>query len=126
MNSAVAIDGMSGMGSIPDQGGGEDSFCYTPLWDMNLTWYTENPDFTPCFHQSVLAYIPGLVLLLGTPFQVYMSYQSRNRQVPWTFLNILKLFFNIGLIILPIVDLIYSYRELAMGKNIQQVMLFCV
>jgi hypothetical protein len=35
------------------------------LWDMNLTWNTENPDFTSCFHVTVLTYIPAAVLLLG-------------------------------------------------------------
>ena len=25
--------------------------CSGPIWDLNLTWYTDNPDFTPCFHK---------------------------------------------------------------------------
>ncbi len=25
--------------------------CNPPMWDLNLTWYTEQPDFTPCFHK---------------------------------------------------------------------------
>ena len=32
--------------------GGIDAFCPDPLWDANLTWYTESPDFTACFHQE--------------------------------------------------------------------------
>ncbi len=35
------------------------------LWDPSLTWDTENPDFTPCFHATVLTYTPAAVLLLG-------------------------------------------------------------
>ena len=46
------------------------TFCFTPLWDINLTWNTEDPDFTRCFHQSVLTYVPLAVLFLGAPFQV--------------------------------------------------------
>ena len=46
------------------------SFCESPLWDLDLTWNTTNPDFTPCFHQTVLTYIPTAVLILGIPFQV--------------------------------------------------------
>ena len=46
------------------------SFCASDLWDLQLSWYTTNPDFTPCFHQSVLTYIPTAVLLLALPFQV--------------------------------------------------------
>ena len=48
-------------------------FCSTPLWDINLTWNTEDPDFTRCFHQSVLTYAPLAVLLLGAPFQVSIT-----------------------------------------------------
>ena len=30
----------------------EDSgFCGGPLWDWAITWETENPDFTICYHQ---------------------------------------------------------------------------
>ena len=57
-----------------DEGGGPTkdfySFCSSPFWDLDLTWNTTNPDFTPCFHQTVLTYIPALVILLGLPFQV--------------------------------------------------------
>ena len=45
-------------------------FCSTILWDSELTWNTTNPDFTPCFHETVLTYVPSFVLLLATPFQV--------------------------------------------------------
>ena len=36
-----------------------------PLWDNNLTWYTDNPDFTICFQLTVLTYLPTLILLIG-------------------------------------------------------------
>ena len=32
--------------------GGIDAFCPDPLWDANLTWNTDSPDFTACFHQE--------------------------------------------------------------------------
>ena len=34
------------------------TFCISPIWDINLTWNTTDPDFTPCFHKTVLVYIP--------------------------------------------------------------------
>ena len=37
------------------------TFCVSPLWDLNVTWYTEDPDFTPCFHKTVLG--PNHLLL---------------------------------------------------------------
>ena len=48
------------------------SFCASPLWDLELSWNTTNPDFTPCFHQSVLTYIPTILLIIGIPFQVVL------------------------------------------------------
>ena len=42
-----------------------NTFCGgDPLWDINLTWYNDSPDFTTCFHQTVLVYIPSAYLLL--------------------------------------------------------------
>ena len=37
------------------------TFCVTPLWDIDLTWNTNDPDFTPCFHKTVFVYIPSVV-----------------------------------------------------------------
>ena len=31
----------------------EGGFCDGKFWDLSLTWNTEDPDFTPCFHQTV-------------------------------------------------------------------------
>lgn len=28
-------------------------FCPDPLWDADLTWHTDDPDFTVCFQQTV-------------------------------------------------------------------------
>lgn len=40
------------------------SFCLTPAWDWDLTWYSAYPRFTSCFESTVLAYLPGSLLLL--------------------------------------------------------------
>ena len=86
-------------------------FCDDPLWDLGLTWYTENPDFTTCFHQTVLTYLPFGVLLLSTPLSVWSSNKSRDRRVPWTFVNISKVALNLLLIILPFIDLGYAIDD---------------
>ena len=42
--------------NIGDTGDGlvdEGGFCEGKFWDLSLTWETEDPDFTPCFHQTV-------------------------------------------------------------------------
>ena len=35
--------------------GGVGAFCPDPLWDANLTWNTDSPDFTACFHQEQMS-----------------------------------------------------------------------
>ena len=63
------------------------SFCASDLWDLQLTWNTTNPDFTPCFHQSVLTYIPTAVLILALPFQVERL-EKRERERGGSILNL--------------------------------------
>ena len=66
-----------------------NSFCGDPLWDSNLTWYTEAPDFTACFHSTFLVYVPSIFLGLTLPIQAYRwRYVCKNRLIPWTILNI--------------------------------------
>ncbi len=51
------------------------SFCPDSLWDLSLTWYTDDPDFTRCFHETVLVYIPAaLLLLILGPGQVHSTF----------------------------------------------------
>ena len=84
------------------------SFCDDPLWDLNITWYTNNPDFTTCFHQTVLLYIPSIILFIFYPLSLWSSYKSPDRSIPWNLFNKLKLALNMVLIILPIVDFGYA------------------
>ena len=68
------------------------NLCDGPLWDTNLTWYTDDPDFTPCFHKLVLSSAPTVFLLLFLPLQIFFAYNSKGRTVPWGKLNIVKIF----------------------------------
>ncbi|KAJ7401505.1 multidrug resistance-associated protein 1 [Pitangus sulphuratus] len=59
---------------------GIESFCGAdapePFWDWNLTWHTEDPDFTPCFQNTVLVWIPCVYLWVCFP--VYFLYLRRH------------------------------------------------
>lgn len=83
------------------------SFCDDPLWDLNVTWYTDNPDFTTCFHQTVLVYVPLGLLLLFLPVEFIYIRKSKDRNIPFTLLNLTKITLNLILIVLPIIDLFY-------------------
>lgn len=42
------------------------------LQDWNRTWYTNNPDFTQCFQNTVLVWLPCLYLWMCAP--IYLIY----------------------------------------------------
>lgn len=84
------------------------SFCTGDLWDSNLTWYTDQPDFTPCFHKTILVYIPCLFLCLVTPAELYLNYSSKLSGIPWSWINITKLVSGKLLCILSLIELIVN------------------
>lgn len=49
-------------------------WCSTPLWNSSLTWdNTTQPDFTPCFHRTVLSGLPlALAALVVAPRAVWL------------------------------------------------------
>ncbi|XP_041776323.1 multidrug resistance-associated protein 1 isoform X4 [Anopheles merus] len=82
-----------------------DEFCGSRFWDLNLTWYTDDPDLTPCFQQTVLVWAPCAFLWLFSFLELYYLRKSANKDVPWSFVNVTKLLVIGSLIVLTIVDL---------------------
>ena len=67
-----------------------EDFCGGQLWNTNLTWDTEDPDFTACFHRTVLSWVPaGFLLLLG-PLETWSYVGSLHRNTPFSFINVSK------------------------------------
>lgn len=73
---------------------------------MNATWYADNPDFTPCFEQTVLVWIPCAFLWLFCLFDFYYLKASLDRDIPWNKLNIFKLIVTTVLLLLAVSDLV--------------------
>ncbi|CAG9797144.1 unnamed protein product [Chironomus riparius] len=82
-----------------------EEFCGSPFWDAELTWSETNPDFTFCFKQTVLIWVPCLYLWLFSIVDLRRRSRSRRSDIPWSFLNLSKLVFTILLVCLSIVDL---------------------
>jgi hypothetical protein len=81
------------------------------LQDNELSWATTNPDFTFCFQQTTLVYVPCAILWLFAPLEVYKLKRSRYSDIPWSMLNTAKTLILFLLIALTFVDLsmgIYS------------------
>ncbi|XP_076307522.1 multidrug resistance-associated protein 1-like isoform X1 [Tachypleus tridentatus] len=88
------------------------SFCKSSYWDLDVTWYAEWPDFTPCFHTTVLVWIPCVLLWLLAPFEVYLSKISRRQSpVSWTFLSITKVGLCLLLLGLSFAELVLSLQR---------------
>ena len=75
-------------------GTSSNGFCQDPLWDLELTWYSDQPDFTTCFHQTVLVYFPCGILWLLAPLQIYFARQSKDGEILFSYLLLLK--FNLN------------------------------
>ena len=80
--------------------------CSGELWNQNLTWFTESPDFTSCFHKTVLVYLPCIFLWLFSPIEMRSNYIGMKRFVPWTFFNVAKIVSCSLLAFICILDLI--------------------
>ena len=81
-------------------------FCRGELWNHNLTWFTDSPDFTACFHKTVLVYLPCAFLWLLSPFEVRSNLVKTKCLVPWAFFNVAKLLSCCLLAIISIVELV--------------------
>ncbi|KAJ6635066.1 Metal resistance protein YCF1 [Pseudolycoriella hygida] len=73
--------------------------------NLSLTWVNTNPDFTECFKQTILVWVPCAFLSIFLPFDLYHRFNSRYADIPWSFLNISKFVTLFLLICLTFVDL---------------------
>ncbi|XP_065356721.1 multidrug resistance-associated protein 1 isoform X2 [Calliphora vicina] len=85
-----------------------DEFCGSKFWNSNETWYTPDPDFSPCFEQTVLVWAPCAFLWVFSIFDFYYLKASLDKNIPWNKLNISKLLLTLCLLVLTAVDFIMA------------------
>ena len=83
----------------------DSSFCGGDLWDEDVTWYTDDPDFTPCFHKTVLAWSPTVLFLFFGSFEIYKYVHSDAKKIPWNVFNVAKLLMTASLVVLSVVEI---------------------
>ncbi|XP_054721334.1 multidrug resistance-associated protein 1-like [Uloborus diversus] len=66
-------------------------FCRDELWNLNETWYTDIPDFTTCFQDTVLILVPSVIFSITGLINICRLSKFPARPLPWTWLNISKL-----------------------------------
>ncbi|CAI6346527.1 unnamed protein product [Macrosiphum euphorbiae] len=87
---------------------GMDRFCGSTFWDWNLSWNTTDPDVTPCFEKTFLVWAPCLFLWLFSPLEIYYLVNSKYRDIPWNWLNMVKVAGVSTLCIISTLDFVYA------------------
>ncbi|NWU77023.1 MRP3 protein, partial [Onychorhynchus coronatus] len=85
--------------------------------DSNLTIHTDNPDLTPCFQNTILAWIPSIYLWSALPF--YLLYLKHNKR-GYIVLSVLSRFKTLlGVLLWSVswADLFYSFHELLQNRT---------
>lgn len=100
---------------------GLDSFCGSTFWDYESIWNTTNPDFTDCFQNTVLIWVPCAFLWLLTPLEIHFLLRSTSRHIPWTGLNVTKFAITILLAVIELTDLSYSVHRYVQGESLPNV-----
>ena len=77
---------------------GFEDFCGGTFWNLTQTWNTNDPDFTKCFENTVLAWLPAGFLILVTPFEVTSWQDSKCPKIPFTILNVTKILLTLLLV----------------------------
>ncbi|XP_035749279.1 canalicular multispecific organic anion transporter 2 [Egretta garzetta] len=85
--------------------------------DSNLSIHTDNPDLTPCFQNTILAWIPSIYLWSALPF--YLLYLKHNNRgyIVLSMLSRFKTLFGVLLWCVSWADLFYSFHELLQNRT---------
>ncbi|XP_069566366.1 multidrug resistance-associated protein 1 [Brachyistius frenatus] len=100
---------------------GFDEFCSPdssdPFWDWNRTWHTTNPDFTQCFQNTVLVWLPCLYLWMCAPIYLIYLRSHDHGYICMTHLNKAKTAVGVLLWIICWSDVFYSLWERSYGSR---------
>ncbi|KFV63671.1 Canalicular multispecific organic anion transporter 2, partial [Dryobates pubescens] len=85
--------------------------------DSNLSVHTDNPDLTPCFQNTILAWIPSIYLWSALPFYLlYLKHNSRG-YIVLSVLSRFKTLLGVLLWCVSWADLFYSFHELLQNRT---------
>ncbi|XP_051014284.1 ATP-binding cassette sub-family C member 3 [Acomys russatus] len=87
------------------------------FWDSNLSIYTNTPDLTPCFQNSLLAWIPSIYLWATLPCYLFYLRHHKRGYIVLSHLSRLKTILGVLLWCVSWVDLFYSFHGLIHGSS---------
>ena len=89
-----------------EQNSSNRQFCSDPLWDMNLTWYNKDPDFTHCFQSTVLIYVPVIFFASFLPFKFWKWDKKKKGSIPWKSFIGARIALNLALILINLIQFV--------------------
>ncbi|XP_052050863.1 ATP-binding cassette sub-family C member 3 isoform X2 [Apodemus sylvaticus] len=87
------------------------------FWDSNLSLYTNTPDLTPCFQNSLLAWVPCIYLWAALPCYLFYLRHHQLGYIVLSRLSRLKTALGVLLWCISWVDLFYSFHGLIHGSS---------
>uniref|UniRef100_A0A3Q3DWN2 Multidrug resistance-associated protein 1 n=1 Tax=Hippocampus comes TaxID=109280 RepID=A0A3Q3DWN2_HIPCM len=101
---------------------GLDRFCSPDgsdqFWDWDRSWNTTKPDFTQCFQNTVLVWLPCIYLWLCAPIYLIYLRSHNHGYICMSHLNKAKTAFGFLLWIICWADVFYSFWERSYGSKV--------
>ncbi|XP_074870252.1 ATP-binding cassette sub-family C member 3 isoform X2 [Carettochelys insculpta] len=94
-----------------------EAFCGSRFWDPNISVHTENPDLTPCFQNTVLAWIPSIYLWTVLPFYILYLKRCKRGYIILSMLSRFKTILGVLLWCVCWADLFFSFHELLQSRT---------
>nr|KAF6308676.1 ATP binding cassette subfamily C member 3 [Pipistrellus kuhlii] len=85
------------------------------FWDANLSLHTDTPDLTPCFQNSLLAWVPCIYLWAALPCYLIYLRHHHHGYIVLSHLSRLKTVVGVLLWCVSWADLFYSFHGLVHG-----------
>ncbi|XP_074651922.1 multidrug resistance-associated protein 1-like isoform X2 [Tubulanus polymorphus] len=94
-----------------------EGFCGSEFWNVTLTWNTTQPDFTSCFKETILKWVPCGFLWIVLPVYLYILKSSKLPVVYLSNLSIAKTIVGIFICFAVLLDLLKAISEYASGDD---------
>ncbi|XP_004685060.1 PREDICTED: canalicular multispecific organic anion transporter 2 [Condylura cristata] len=103
------------MDTLCDSGSSSSGEYRSKFWDSNLSLHADNPDLTPCFQNSLLAWVPCIYLWAALPW--YLFYLQRHDRGYIILSCLCRLKTVVGVLLWGVswTDLFYSFYLLSHG-----------
>ncbi|NXY43194.1 MRP3 protein, partial [Ceuthmochares aereus] len=85
--------------------------------DSNLSIHTDNPDLTPCFQNTILAWIPSIYLWSALPFYLLYLRHHKRGYIVLSVLSRFKTLFGVLLWCVSWADLFCSFHKLLQNET---------